>query len=155
MRRRDVLKSLAAAGFAVLGGCGESSTEGDGEPTSQTDPSTDTATASPTEPPTATRTPTATATPRRGTVKVDVGPGTFFRPASVVVAPGTTIRWVWQSDNHNIAVREQPESAEWDGHTRIEGTGFEYEYEFTVVGSYQYFCEPHVRQGMAGEVTVR
>jgi plastocyanin len=85
---------------------------------------------------------------------VDVGPGTFFRPASLRVVTGTTVRWVWQSDNHNVAVREQPVDADWDGHRTIENTGFEFEFEFEVPGTYDYFCEPHVRQGMTGSVIV-
>jgi plastocyanin len=156
MHRRDALRVLGTAGLVALTGCGESGTDS-GEDTPQrteTDGGDDTPQRTETRE-TADPSPENTATPRRGTVRVDVGPGTFFRPASILIEQGTTVRWVWLSDNHNVSVSEQPEDASWDGHIPIEDTGFEYEHEFTIPGTYRYYCEPHVRDGMTGDVTVR
>ncbi|WP_276256347.1 plastocyanin/azurin family copper-binding protein [Halomontanus rarus] len=91
-----------------------------------------------------------------GAEEVITGPGgdLVFEPDSLEIAPGTTVRWVWDSDNHNVAPTEQPEESEWEGYTDIENTGFEYEYTFEVEGDYHYVCEPHVSAGMEGDITV-
>lgn len=78
---------------------------------------------------------------------VAVGPdGEYvFRPGTddpLVIAPGTTVNFVWESDNHNIVVDEQPEDANWNGHEPIENTGFEYSHTFDVEGQYHYYCSP-------------
>ncbi|WP_191967179.1 MULTISPECIES: plastocyanin/azurin family copper-binding protein [Haloferax] len=108
-----------------------------------------------TEAPVESTTATRTATPQSGIVTVDVGPGTVFRPFDVAVVPGTTVKWVWRDGGHNVVVDERPENSEWRGHGTIEDTGYVYEYEFTVEGTYRYYCSPHRAQGMAGAIHVR
>jgi plastocyanin len=163
MHRRTVLR-LLGAGLAGLGaGCAGDEPAATPAPsqrhaTATLTPGQRQATATPTSgtptPPPVTPTPTATPTPREGTVTVDVGPGFFFRPASIRVRAGTTVRWVWRSDGHNVAVDDRPDDAAWRGYSAIADTGFAYEFTFTVQGTYRYVCEPHVRQGMAGRLTV-
>jgi plastocyanin len=156
MHRRTVLR-LLGSGIAVLGaGCTGDEPAATVTPrhASATPTVSETATSRVPETSVSTLTPTATATPREGTVTVDVGPGFFFRPASLRVRAGTTVRWAWHSDGHNVAVDEQPDDANWRGHAAIEDTGFTYEFTFTVPGAYRYVCEPHIRQGMAGRLTV-
>ena len=70
------------------------------------------------------------------------------------IAPGTTVKFVWKSDTHNIYVDSQPESANWQGHESIENTGFTYEYTFEVTGTYHYWCEPHKSLGMVADLVV-
>lgn len=162
MDRRDVLGVLESASLAVLVGCSGSSRDGngdrnanetdDGDQPSGTDETDD---GSQQVNDSRETNGSETETPRQGTVEVDVGPGTVYSPASLLIEQGTTVRWVWRGDNHNVSVTEQPPDADWDGHTPIEDTGFEYEFEFTVPGTYGYICEPHVRQGMTGDVTVQ
>lgn len=91
-----------------------------------------------------------------GTEEVITGPGgdLVFDPDDLTISPGTTVLWVWESDNHNVAPTEQPEEAGWEGHTPIEGAGFEYEHTFEVEGQYHYICEPHVSAGMEGDISV-
>lgn len=90
---------------------------------------------------------------------VAVGPdGRYvFTPGtetSLRIAPGTTVKFVWKSDTHNIYVDSQPKGANWQGHEPIEDTGFTYEYTFEVTGAYHYWCEPHKSLGMVADLVV-
>lgn len=152
MNRRTFLSSAV---MVSLTGCLGEESPGVAETTTTTrthspTPESET-TAAPTEPTTTTR----TETPQSGTVTVDVGPGTVFRPFDVVVVSGTTVEWVWRDGGHNVVVDDRPEGSDWRGHGTIEDTGFVYEYEFTVEGTYRYYCSPHRAQGMAGTIHVR
>ncbi len=94
-----------------------------------------------------------------GSATVAVGPdGDFvFTPGTdepLYVTPGTTVTFVWESDNHNVVVDTQPSDASWSGHETIENTGFEFSYTFDVLGTYEYFCQPHQQQGMVGTIEV-
>lgn len=89
---------------------------------------------------------------------VDVGPSgrNTFSPGTeepLRIETGTTVRWVWDSTNHNIVVREQPSAADWDGEG-INNTGHSYEYTFEVAGEYHYVCEPHEGLGMTADLIV-
>ncbi|GGN09833.1 plastocyanin/azurin family copper-binding protein [Halarchaeum nitratireducens] len=80
-----------------------------------------------------------------------------FRPGTdetLTIDTGTTVRFVWQTGNHNIVVEEKPAESDWDGVTEIYGQGHTYEHEFTVPGSYHVVCEPHVNMGMVGDILV-
>jgi plastocyanin len=90
---------------------------------------------------------------------VAVGPDgdLVFDPATIYVAPGDTVRWEWDSNNHNIVVNSQPGDASWEGteggETTTYNTGHSYEYTFETLGTYDYVCFPHA-PGMAGQVIV-
>ena len=93
-----------------------------------------------------------------GTKTVTVGPGgsLVFDPETIEVTPGTTVEFVWESDNHNIVVDSQPDGADWQG---TEGdasvtydTGHTYTHTFETLGTYEYACEPHRTAGMLGSV---
>jgi plastocyanin len=94
------------------------------------------------------------------TKEVIVGPGgnLVYEPATVYVAPGDTVHFVWESDDHNIVVESQPEGAGWEGTegdaNTLYNTGHEYEHTFETTGTYSYFCQPHRTAGMVGEVIV-
>jgi plastocyanin len=93
------------------------------------------------------------------TAEVVVGPGgsLVYEPGTdepLQITPGTTVEFVWDSDNHNIVVDSQPEDASWEGHETIENSGFTYEYTFEVLGTYEYYCEPHVSAGMEATIEV-
>ncbi|MEF8843733.1 MAG: plastocyanin/azurin family copper-binding protein [Haloarculaceae archaeon] len=96
----------------------------------------------------------------QSTTEVVVGPdgNLVYEPATVNVAPGDTVRFVWESDNHNIVVESQPEDAAWEGTegdaNTLYNTGHEYEFTFEVEETYSYFCQPHRTAGMVGEVVV-
>jgi plastocyanin len=92
--------------------------------------------------------------------EVIVGPGgeLVFDPDELEITPGTTVEWVWDSDNHNIVVDEQPEGAGWEGTdggpATTYDTGHSTEFTFETEGTYEYACEPHRSAGMLGTVVV-
>ncbi|WP_423999394.1 plastocyanin/azurin family copper-binding protein [Haloarcula salina] len=97
-----------------------------------------------------------------------------FRPPSIEVRPGTTVRWRNTSkQGHTVTAYEGqlPDGAEffasgdfdseqaardaWGNAT--SGTlfeGQEYTHTFEVLGTHPYFCIPHERGGMVGTVVV-
>lgn len=91
---------------------------------------------------------------------VAVGPnGNFvFEPTTVTVTPGSTVTWKWKSDNHNIVVASQPEAASWKGTagppSKTYSAGHTYSHTFDVLGTYDYYCNPHRQVGMKGTVEV-
>ncbi|MFD1644899.1 plastocyanin/azurin family copper-binding protein [Haloarchaeobius litoreus] len=94
-----------------------------------------------------------------GSATVAVGPnGDYvFTPGTedpLYVAPGTTVTFNWESDNHNIAPTSVPEGSDWEGHQPTENTGFTYEYTFETLGTYEYECTPHAGLGMVGTIIV-
>ncbi|WP_135851441.1 plastocyanin/azurin family copper-binding protein [Halorussus salinus] len=96
-----------------------------------------------------------------GSQEVVVGPGgsLVFEPAEITIAPGTTVNWVWESDNHNIVVESQPDGANWGGTeggaSQTYNTGHEYSHTFETTGTYEYVCQPHATAGMVGSITVQ
>ncbi|WP_158057321.1 plastocyanin/azurin family copper-binding protein [Halorussus halophilus] len=95
-----------------------------------------------------------------GTETVAVGPGGSlkFDPAELEVKPGTTVKWVWEGDNHNVVPESQPDGAGWEGtkggSSKTYNTGHEYSYTFNTEGTFEYFCQPHKTAGMTGSITV-
>ncbi|USZ68672.1 plastocyanin/azurin family copper-binding protein [Halorussus salilacus] len=94
------------------------------------------------------------------TEEVTVGPGgeLVYDPAELEITPGTTVKWVWDSDNHNVVAESTPDDSDWEG---TEGgddetydTGYEYEYTFETEGDYAYYCTPHQSAGMEATITV-
>jgi plastocyanin len=94
------------------------------------------------------------------TQTVQVGPGgdLIFDPDSLTITPGTALEWVWDSDNHNIFVENQPDGGNWDGtpggQSKLYNTGYTYSHTFDTNGEYEYYCVPHRSAGMTGTVTV-
>jgi len=94
------------------------------------------------------------------TEEVVVGPGgnLVFEPEELTILQGTTVNFVWDSDNHNVVVEAQPEDANWEG---TEGdssvtydTGHEYSHTFETLGTYDYYCQPHRSAGMIASIEV-
>lgn len=98
--------------------------------------------------------------PQSGTVEVVVGPGgqLVYDPADIAVTPGTAVTFVWEGDNHNITVDSQPDGASWEGTPGGEGdiydTGYEYSHTFETLGTYDYYCTPHLSAGMEATIEV-
>lgn len=157
MKRRDFLRATGGSGAAV--------TLGSGVAAGQQETGTATGTSSGTG--TSAGTGTGTDTDGGGgsggsgpTKEVITGPGgsLVYDPETLEVTPGTTVKWVWESDNHNVVPETIPEGAEWAG---TEGapdttydTGYEYSHTFETLGTYDYFCEPHKSAGMVGSIEV-
>lgn len=151
MKRRDFLRATGGSGTAVALGSGVAAG------------AQETGTA--TETPSGTGTGTGTDTDGGGgggggpTEEVIVGPGgsLVFEPETLEITPGTTVRWVWDSDMHNVVPESQPEDANWEGEgspgTTFD-TGHEYSHTFETLGTYEYVCTPHESAGMVGSIEV-
>jgi len=105
----------------------------------------------------------------------DVGMTTRkFDPATVEVAPGTTVRWRNTSAHaHTVTAYEEEipdgtefwSTGEFDSQAAAEDgwlagsegaiyEGETYEHTFETVGTHPYFCIPHEASGMVGNVVV-
>ncbi|WP_440008768.1 plastocyanin/azurin family copper-binding protein [Halomicrococcus sp. SG-WS-1] len=82
-----------------------------------------------------------------------------FDSDEVTVAPGTTVKWVWEGNGHNIVVENQPDGSNWEGtkggESKLYDKGHTHEHTFESTGSYEYYCAPHKAMGMTGTVTVQ
>jgi len=98
--------------------------------------------------------------PQSGTAEVVVGPdrNLVFDPDDLKITPGTTVTFVWEGDNHNIVVDEQPDAADWGGtpggENEFYDTGYEYSHTFETLGTYEYYCTPHLAAGMEATIEV-
>jgi plastocyanin len=156
MNRRDFLKGASG----VAGGAAATGTASSiGAAQTTTTAGNETGTSTQTGNGTATGTPTSG--PSGPTEEVIAGPGgeLVFEPEELEITPGTTVRWVWESDNHNIVVGEQPEGANWEGtpggQNTTYDTGYTYSHTFQTPGTYNYWCQPHKAAGMVADVVVR
>lgn len=154
MRRRDFLR-VAGGGAAATAAVGTA------EASSHTTNGSETTDGGGTSTGNETTTSGGGSLPGSGTTEtVTVGPGgeNVFDPDTLYVQPGTTVNFVWDSDFHNVVVEAQPDEANWEGTPggpqETYDTGYEYSFQFTVEGTYDYFCQPHKAQGMVGSVIV-
>ena len=101
--------------------------------------------------------PTAVDAPPDEVVAVGDG-GLNFSPEEFTVSVGDTVRWVWESSNHNVVPDEVPSGTDWEGSPGAPGElrdeGFAFEHTFTTSGEYSYYCNPHRSAGMVGSFTV-
>lgn len=163
MDRRQFLAGGTTALATLVAGCsetgdGEATPTPDGEKTSETATETTRSTTAPT---TDAGTTAGEGGAGGGSVEeVVVGSDgeLVFEPAEITIAPGTTLHFVWEGDNHNIVVDEQPHDATWEGtpgpRDELFQAGFEYSHTFEVEGTYEYYCLPHRSAGMVGSVLV-
>ncbi|MEO5798130.1 MAG: plastocyanin/azurin family copper-binding protein [Gemmatimonadales bacterium] len=92
--------------------------------------------------------------PGTATVKLYTAGGARFEPASLVVAAGTTVTFVWQDGFHDLLPTGAPTFPGANG-------GFDppktYQFTFTTPGIYKYFCSVHgsPSTGMRGTVIVQ
>jgi plastocyanin len=98
------------------------------------------------------------------TVTVTMTDDATFKPASVTVAAGGTVRWVNASkDVHTVTDDPKAASNPKDVATPAGARPFNsgkiapgrtFEQRFTVPGTYRYVCEPHEAMDMKGQVVV-
>jgi plastocyanin len=92
-----------------------------------------------------------------------LGAHVWFDPAGVYVAPGTTVRWIIDSNAHSTtayhpknmhhSLRIPPGAKPWDSSV-MPHPGQSFEVRLTVPGVYDYFCIPHESAGMVGRIVV-
>lgn len=74
-----------------------------------------------------------------------------FSPSALTIDAGTQVRWVNVS---TVLHTVTPDGhTEWSSAT-IADNGDTFIHTFDTPGTYQYFCQPHVGQGMTGTITV-
>lgn len=74
-----------------------------------------------------------------------------FSPSTLTIDAGTQVRWVNVS---TVLHTVTPDGhSEWTSAT-IADNGDTFIHTFDTPGTYQYFCQPHVGQGMTGTITV-
>jgi plastocyanin len=82
-----------------------------------------------------------------------------FEPQELTVAPGTTVKFVWEGDGHNIVVESQPSSSSWEGtkggKSKLYDKGHTHTHTFEATGEYAYYCNPHKALGMTGTIAVQ
>ena len=78
--------------------------------------------------------------------------GTDFAPSDVTIAPGTTVRWIWQSGGQHTVTPDG--HSEWTSAT-LDASGEVFEHTFDDAGDFPYFCIPHQSLGMTGIVRVQ
>ena len=63
----------------------------------------------------------------------------FFKPKSLAIAKGTTVRWVWRGDSlHNVSVAKGPKT--FRSRNRRKG---DYTHTFKRAGTYRIVCTIH------------
>jgi plastocyanin len=89
-----------------------------------------------------------------------------FEPADVTIHAGDTIHWLWKTGRHNIISGPVnggagvPDNKFCNpGSTTcatapLQGPPYAWDYKFTQVGDYPYYCAPHVTMGMVGTIHV-
>lgn len=77
--------------------------------------------------------------------------GTSFSPNDLTISPGTTVRWVNQDGVEHTVTPEG--HSEWSS-VSLTTTGQTFEHTFDNVGTFNYFCQPHLASGMTGVIRV-
>lgn len=75
---------------------------------------------------------------------------TFSRP-NLTITAGTAVRWVSVSQMLHTVTPDG--HSEWSA-ANLASSGSTFTHTFDTPGTYEYFCEPHVGDGMTGTVTV-
>jgi plastocyanin len=86
-----------------------------------------------------------------------------FVPSSLTIKQGDSVKWVLIEKDHEVAsgtVIEGPDGREgvpdglWDSDTLTRGKEESFTYTFNSIGTFPYYCDSHVDQGMIGTITV-
>lgn len=78
----------------------------------------------------------------------------FFNPSSLTIDQGDTVVWTNTGGSHNVNGTTTTFPSNPDSFGNSVGTGWTYQFKFTVPGTYNYQCDPHA-PGMSGTITVQ
>lgn len=79
-----------------------------------------------------------------------------FQPASLTVARGTTVTFVWQSSGHDLHSGSGCSPDGLFGSNGLQGQGFQTTYTFNTAGTFPFYCGSHcASNNMKGSVTVQ
>jgi plastocyanin len=79
---------------------------------------------------------------------------TTFTPADITISVGDTIEWQNTEGFHNVNGNQTAYTANPESFGNSTGNGWTYQHVFTIAGTYDYHCDPHVNLGMIGKVHV-
>jgi plastocyanin len=100
------------------------------------------------------------------TVEVKMGDEpAVYEPATVTIKVGDTVKWINTGKTlHSVTLvpenAQNPASVSEPKGAATFDSGFmapdaTFSYKFTIPGTYKYFCVPHEKAGMVGEVVVK
>ena len=80
----------------------------------------------------------------------------IFTPRDLTISMGDTVKWVNQQGTHNVngSTETYPDNPESFRSGNAVGAPWEFSFVFTVAGSYNYQCDPHVSLDMKGTIMV-
>lgn len=79
----------------------------------------------------------------------------YFQPKTLIIQPGDTVTWVNKFDeDHNMVTYPDgyPRDAKGFQSPYLSKAGDKWSHTFTVTGTYEYHCIPHVFMGMHGTI---
>ena len=93
-----------------------------------------------------------TATPTNYTISTA---GTSWSSPNITINVGDTVTWINTSGSHNVngTTTTFPNNPQSFGNS--VGSGWTYQFVFTVAGNYDFQCDPHASFGMTGTITVQ
>lgn len=81
----------------------------------------------------------------------------YFQPKSITIEPGDTVTWHNEvKEDHNVLTFPDgyPQGADGFKSPDLKERGQRWSHTFTVIGTYEYHCLPHLPMGMRGVVIV-
>ena len=82
-----------------------------------------------------------------GTIEVK---SNFYSPASVTIAPGDSVTWVWNGSSHSVTEGTPGSAHAFDSGVKSSG---KFGHRFNSAGTVHYFCTVH-GTSMSGTITV-
>ena len=78
-----------------------------------------------------------------------------FTPSNLTITAGDTVLWTNNQGFHNVNGTQAtyPNNPASFGNA-VAGPGWTYQFQFTIAGTYDYQCDPHLGLGMVGQITV-
>jgi plastocyanin len=77
-----------------------------------------------------------------------------FSPADIIITAGDTVIWTNTQGSHNVDGQQSTYPGNPESFGNDVGTGWVFSHVFTLPGTYDYVCDPHITFGMTGTVTV-
>lgn len=78
-----------------------------------------------------------------------------FTPDELTVSPGDTVIWVNSQGSHNVNGTQTAFPSNPESFGNNVGTGWTFSHVFTIPGTYDYQCDPHVAWDMTGKIEVK
>ena len=77
-----------------------------------------------------------------------------FTPDEIIINEGDTVVWTNNGGVHNVNGMQASYPSNPESFGNNVGSGWTFSHVFTITGTYDYQCDPHVALGMVGKVTV-